>query len=56
LQVGFAHKKQIYKPRKANLSRGLILTGFAEKKSAIETVTPMMEKDGQWRVSGYFIR
>ncbi|MDL1980609.1 MAG: DUF4019 domain-containing protein [Deltaproteobacteria bacterium] len=27
-----------------------------KKKSAIETVTPMMEKDGQWRVSGYFIR
>jgi len=47
LQGGFAHKKQIYKPGKANLSRGLILTGVAEKKSAIETVTPMMEKNGQ---------
>ena len=31
-------------------------TIFDKKKSAIETVTPMMEKDGQWRVSGYFIR
>ena len=31
-------------------------TTFDKKKSAIETVTPMMEKDGQWRVSGYFIR
>ena len=31
-------------------------TTFEKKKSAIETVTPMMEKDGQWRVSGYFIR
>jgi hypothetical protein len=30
--------------------------GFAEKKSAIETVSPIMEKDGQWKVSGYFIR
>ena len=31
-------------------------TIFDKKKSAIETVTPMIEKDGQWRVSGYFIR
>ena len=31
-------------------------TSFENKKSAIETVTPMMEKDGKWRVSGYFIR
>jgi len=31
-------------------------TTFGKKKSAIETVTPMMEKDGQWKVSGYFIR
>jgi len=29
---------------------------FANKKSAIETVTPMLDKDGQWRVSGYFIK
>ncbi|MBS1995130.1 MAG: DUF4019 domain-containing protein [Cyanobacteria bacterium SZAS LIN-2] len=29
---------------------------FAEKKSAVETVTPMLEKDGKWRVSGYFIK
>jgi hypothetical protein len=28
---------------------------FANKKSAIETVTFMLEKDGQWRVAGYFI-
>lgn len=26
------------------------------KKSAIETVTPMMDKDGKWRVSGYYIK
>jgi uncharacterized protein YgfB (UPF0149 family) len=31
-------------------------TSFANKKSAIETVTPMREKDGTWRVSGYFIK
>ena len=31
-------------------------TSFANKKSAIETVTPMMDKDGIWRVSGYYIK
>ena len=31
-------------------------TEFENKKSAIETVTPMMDKDGKWRVSGYFIK
>ena len=31
-------------------------TSFENKKEAIETVTPMQEKDGSWRVSGYFIR
>ena len=31
-------------------------TSFEKKKSAVETVTPMMQKDGQWRVSGYFIK
>lgn len=30
-------------------------TSFANKKKTIETVTPMMDKDGKWRVSGYFI-
>jgi hypothetical protein len=29
---------------------------FENKKSAIETITPMMDKDGKWRVSGYFIK
>jgi hypothetical protein len=29
---------------------------FTNKKSAIETVTPMKDPDGQWRVSGYYIR
>lgn len=31
-------------------------TSFANKKSAIETVTPMLDKDGSWRVSGYYIK
>ena len=31
-------------------------TSFSNKKSAIETVTPMLEKDGSWRVSGYYIK
>jgi len=31
-------------------------TSFENKKSAIETVTLMMDKDGNWRVSGHFIK
>ncbi|MGH7942073.1 MAG: DUF4019 domain-containing protein [Limisphaerales bacterium] len=31
-------------------------TSFANKKSAVETVTFMLDKDGQWKSSGYFIR
>ena len=31
-------------------------TSFEKKKSALETITPMKEKDGTWRVSGYFIK
>lgn len=31
-------------------------TSFEGKDSAIETITPMKEKDGSWRVSGYFIK
>ena len=31
-------------------------TSFANKKSSIETVTPMLDKDGKWRVSGYYIK
>ena len=31
-------------------------SSFEKKKSAIETVTPMMDKDGKWRVSGYYIK
>ncbi|MEE4376415.1 MAG: DUF4019 domain-containing protein, partial [Candidatus Competibacteraceae bacterium] len=31
-------------------------TAFENKQSAVETVTPMKGKDGQWRVSGYYIK
>ena len=31
-------------------------TFFEKKKTAIEIVTPMLEKDGKWRVSGYYIK
>ena len=31
-------------------------TMFEKKQSAIETVTPMLDKDGKWRVSGYYIK
>ena len=30
--------------------------GFERKAEAIETVTTMLESDGTWRVSGYFIK
>lgn len=31
-------------------------TSFANKKAAVETLTPALDKDGKWRVSGYFIK
>jgi len=31
-------------------------TSFENKKTAIETVTPMMDKDGKWRIAGYYIK
>ena len=31
-------------------------TSFEHNQSAVETITPMLEKDGRWRVSGYFIK
>jgi len=30
-------------------------TVFANKADAAETVTPMLDKDGTWRVSGYYM-
>ena len=31
-------------------------TSFEHKQAAVEIITPMLGGDGQWRVSGYFIR
>jgi hypothetical protein len=31
-------------------------TAFENKKSAMETVTFMLERDGKWRAAGYFIK
>ena len=31
-------------------------TSFENKKSAIETIAPMLDKDGKWKVSGYYIK
>lgn len=31
-------------------------TDYTNKKDAVETITPMLDTDGQWRVSGYFIK
>ena len=31
-------------------------TSFENKKSAIEMITPMLDRDGKWRVSGYYIK
>ena len=34
----------------------LFAASFQNKQSAVETVTPMLDKDGTWRVSGYYIK
>jgi hypothetical protein len=31
-------------------------TSFENKKSAVETVTFMQEKDGKWKAAGYYIK
>ncbi|HEX8116747.1 MAG TPA: DUF4019 domain-containing protein [Pyrinomonadaceae bacterium] len=31
-------------------------TAFEKKRSGAETVVPMLDDDGAWRVSGYFVR
>ena len=31
-------------------------TSFENKKSAVETITPMLDNDGKWRISGYYIK
>lgn len=30
-------------------------TSFTNENNAIETITPMLENDGEWRVTGYYI-
>ena len=31
-------------------------SSFEHKQTAVETITPMLDKDGKWRASGYFIK
>jgi hypothetical protein len=31
-------------------------SSFEHKQTAVETLTPMLDKDGKWRVSGYYIK
>jgi len=31
-------------------------SSFEHKKVAVETITPLLDKDGKWRVSGYYIK
>ena len=31
-------------------------TTFEHKQGAVETVTPMKDTDGRWRVSGYYVK
>ncbi len=31
-------------------------SSFQNKRITVETVTPMQEADGKWRVSGYYIQ
>jgi len=31
-------------------------TSYENKKDAVETITPMKDPDGVWRVSGYFVK
>ena len=31
-------------------------SSYEKKKNGLETITPMLDKDGTWRVSGYYIK
>ena len=31
-------------------------TSFEDKRKAVETITPMLDTDGKWHVSGYYIQ
>ena len=32
------------------------VTNFEHKQGAIETIVPMLDKDGRWKISGYYIK
>jgi hypothetical protein len=32
------------------------VTDFEHKQGAIETIVPMLDKDGRWKISGYYIK
>lgn len=54
-------KAQVYKSSLPGAPDGEYIviqfdSSFKNKKVAVETVTPMMDKDGIWRVSGYYIK
>lgn len=34
----------------------MLSSSFGNKREEIEIVVPMMEKDDEWRVSGYYIK
>jgi hypothetical protein len=34
----------------------IFASSFQNKQSAVETITPMLDKDGTWRVSGYYMK
>lgn len=51
----------VYQTDLANAPKGEYViiqykTEFAANQAFIETVTPMLDKDGRWRVSGYFVK
>ena len=31
-------------------------SSFSNKRAAVETVTPILDKDGRWKVAGYFVK
>jgi TolB protein len=42
-----------FRPRRSPDGRRIV---FVTKASAVETVTPMLDGDGTWRVLGYYVR
>ena len=52
--------RSVYRTKLADTPEGEYVVmkfdaAFEKKPSAVETVTAMADKDGQWRVTGYFI-